>query len=169
MVAKGYFYAIWSLVDPHICVIFIPAWGSNLGSLGFSRNQNNRRSSGTYVTCLYCGLSVKIKHAQNAVWRAKIVDALVLRAWSAQTRSPPIWAPGLTTPLHGVVYEVWDLPCISVGWPRLTSAWPLPQRCITLWSEVLSTKLGSHRAFLSNLTSGWPKLTPAWPLILAMH
>ena len=46
--------------DPRKCAIFVPAWGSNWGSSGFSRNQNNRRSSGAHVTCIYCGLSVKI-------------------------------------------------------------------------------------------------------------
>ena len=45
--------------DPRTWAILIPAWGSNWGSLGFSRNQNNRGSSGAYVTCMYCGLSVK--------------------------------------------------------------------------------------------------------------
>ena len=33
-----------------------------------------------------------------------------------------------------------------------------------LWSGVLSTKFGGHRAFLSNLTPTWPWLTPTWPL-----
>ena len=45
--------------DPRTCAIFIPTWGSIWGSSGFSRNQNNRGSSGAYVTCMYCGLSVK--------------------------------------------------------------------------------------------------------------
>ena len=31
----------------------------------------------------------------------------------------PIWASGLTAPLHGVVYKVWDLPCLSVQWFHL--------------------------------------------------
>ena len=31
--------------DPRTCGIFIPAWGSNWGSSGFSRNQNNCSSS----------------------------------------------------------------------------------------------------------------------------
>ena len=46
--------------DPRICTIFIPAWGSNWGSSGFSHNQNNHDLSGMYVTCIYCGLCVKI-------------------------------------------------------------------------------------------------------------
>ena len=43
-----------------MCIILILAWGSNWGSSGFSRNQDNRGTSGAYVTCIYCGLSVKI-------------------------------------------------------------------------------------------------------------
>ena len=63
--------------DPRTCVIFIPAWGSNWGSLGFSRNQNNRGSWGGYVTCIYCSLSVKI-NPQNIARHAKIVNIFVL-------------------------------------------------------------------------------------------
>ena len=34
---------------------------------------------------------------------------------------------------------------------------------------VLPTKFGSHRVFLSNLTSSWPRLMSAWQLTLAMR
>ena len=48
-------------------------------------------------------------------------------------------------------------------WPLFDPGWPLhdlcPQQCIMLWSGVLPIIFGSHRAFLSNLTSGWPQLT----------
>ena len=44
--------------DPRTCAIFILAWGSNWGSLGFSCN--NPGSSGVYATCIFCGLSMKI-------------------------------------------------------------------------------------------------------------
>ena len=58
-------------------------------------------------------------------------------------------------------------------WPLVDPRWPLldrwPQQYITLWPEVLSTKSGGHRAFLSNLASGWLLLTPAWPSTPAMH
>ena len=54
--------------DPRTCDIFIPAWGSNWGSLGFSHNQNNRGLSGVYVTCIYCGLSVKMLHGAQRLW-----------------------------------------------------------------------------------------------------
>ena len=51
--------------DLRICTILIPAWGSIWGSLGFSRNQNNRGSSGAYITCMYHDLSM---NAQITVW-----------------------------------------------------------------------------------------------------
>ena len=40
-----------------------------------------------------------------------------------------------------------------------------PQQCITFWPGVLPIKFGSHRVFLSNLTTGWPRLTlhDFWP------
>ena len=40
---------------------------------------------------------------------------------------------------------------MTPGWPQLTPAWPLTQQCITLWSGVLPTKFGSHRAFVRHL------------------
>ena len=47
--------------------------GLKLGVFGFSRNQNNRSLSSSYVTCIYCGLSVKINtrkmpHDVNRLW-----------------------------------------------------------------------------------------------------
>ena len=48
--------------------------------------------------------------------------------------------------------------------PYLTPSWPLHdlqlQKCIMLWSGVLPTKFGGHRALLSKLTV----LDPNWPL-----
>ena len=61
--------------DLRTCAIFIPARKSNWGSLVF-HNQNNRGSSGTYVTCIYCGLSVKINMCKTP-HSLKIVDAFV--------------------------------------------------------------------------------------------
>ena len=62
--------------------------------------------------------------------------------------------------------------CLA-NWPLFDPSWPLhdlwPQQCVTLWSDILTTKFGGHRAFLSNLTPGWPQVTPAWPLTPAMH
>ena len=42
--------------DPRTCAIFIPPWGWNLnwGYSGFSRDQNNRNSSGAYVLRSKC-------------------------------------------------------------------------------------------------------------------
>ena len=39
--------------------IFLPSWGSNWGYSGFSCDQSNSDLSGTYVTFIYCDLSVK--------------------------------------------------------------------------------------------------------------
>ena len=101
--------------NPRTCAIIIPAWGSNCGYSGLSRNQNNRDSSGAYVL----RSEGEYKHAWNAAWCAKIMGIfclrLFLRVWSAKTRIPPIGAPLLTTPLHGVVQKLWDLFSISVG------------------------------------------------------
>ena len=69
--------------------------------------------------------------ASTAVWAwihntshgTKIVDAFALRlflhVWLAKTWRLPIWATLLTTPLHGVVYEVWDLPHTSMSVSQL--------------------------------------------------
>ena len=54
------------------------------------------------------------------------------------------------------------------GWPWLTLVWPLTP-ALDFTSEVLPTKFGSHRTFLSNLSPGWPFLTPVWPLTPALH
>ena len=45
--------------DPKTCTILIPALSSNWGPSGFSCNQDNSGSSGAYVTCMHCPLSVK--------------------------------------------------------------------------------------------------------------
>ena len=46
--------------------------GSNWGHSGFSRNQNNRGSSRAYITCIYCGLSVKMntRKTLHGAWRS---------------------------------------------------------------------------------------------------
>ena len=93
---------------------FHPSMRLKLGVFKFfSLNQNNCGSSGAYVTCIYCGLSVKMsmhKTPHSAWWSWMHFFACVL----AKTRRLPIWAPWLTTPLYGAVYHVWDDPCISV-------------------------------------------------------
>ena len=67
---------------------FDPGMGLKLGVLGFSRDQNNRDSSGAYVL----RSEREDKHAWNAAWCAKFVGAFCLRlfprAWSAKTRYP---------------------------------------------------------------------------------
>ena len=80
---------------------FYPGVGLKLGSLGFSCNQNNCGSSGAYVTCIYCSLIIKINTHINIAQHTHIVDAFVLRVWSAKTKKNPIWVPRLMKPLLG--------------------------------------------------------------------
>ena len=70
---------------------FYPGMGLKLGVFGFSRNQNNHDLSGAYVL----RFERENKHAWNAAWHAKIMDAfcllvLFLRLWSAKTRIPQL-------------------------------------------------------------------------------
>ena len=57
-------------------------------------------------------------------------------------------------------YQIW-WPCDILS--NLTSGWPLhdlwPQQRIRLWSGILPTKFGGHRALLSKLAPTWPNLT----------
>ena len=112
-----------------------PFLGSNWGSSGFSRNRNNRGSSGAYVTYIYCSWSVKLNTCET---QHKIVDAFVLHffcvcGWE-KPEDPLFEVPRLTMPLHGVVYKAWDLPCISVVLVQLSS----PKLYPTLRMDVMS-------------------------------
>ena len=87
----------------------------------------------------------------------------------------PLGDPGLTpawpltpamsyTLIRGSLYQIWWPYGISKPFALwLTQADPLhdrwPQQCITVWSGVLPTKCGGHRALLSKLTPTWPQLT----------
>ena len=76
--------------DPRTCTIFVLAWGSNLGSSSFSHNQNNRGSSGAYVTCIYCGVGVKIntRKTPHGAQRSWMHLYCVWPVWSAKARRP---------------------------------------------------------------------------------
>ena len=73
----------------------------------------------------------------------------------------PVWP---LTP--AMCYSLVRSSCHLIWWPLGIS---LGEQYITFWSGVLPTKLGSHKAFLSNLISGWLWVTPAWPLTPAIH
>ena len=93
---------------------FYPGMGLKLGVVGFWRNQNSYDSLVAYVTCIYCGLSMKIimhkvLHGARRSW-----TCLFLHVWSANTQRSPLSAPWLTTPLLGALCEVWDLPCLNL-------------------------------------------------------
>ena len=62
--------------------IFLPACGSNWGCLGFSRNQDNHDSSGGYVICIHCGLSMKI----NMCEKPHAVQDYMRRSWPQEVR-----------------------------------------------------------------------------------
>ena len=66
---------------------FLFLHGAQIGGLQVFPNQNNQCSSGAYVTCIYCGLSMKIYHAYNTAQRAKIVDTFVC-VWGGVGRNP---------------------------------------------------------------------------------
>ena len=127
---------------------FLSQHGAQIGGLwGFYRNWNNRGSSGACVTCINCGLSVKINtrkmpHGALRSW-THFVLRLFLRVWSAKTQRPPIWAPWLTRPLHMAVYEVWDLPCFSVAYAqkRWTRNTQWPQGCTDITINLRSNTL----------------------------
>ena len=69
--------------------------GSYWGSSDFSCNQNNRGSSGAYVTCIYCGLSVKInmRKTLHGAQRSCTHLYLFLCMWTAKTQRPPQFEP----------------------------------------------------------------------------
>ena len=85
----------------------------------------------------------------------------------------------LTPSMHytlvwGDFYQIWRPQGISWGiWTLVDPGWPMhdlwPQQCTMLWSWILPTKFGGHRALLSKLTPDWPQLTLSWPLTPAMH
>ena len=105
---------------------FLWHWAQKWGYSGFSRDQNNHDSSGAY-----CGLSMNMCEMPHGAWRLWIAFCLRIfpHVWSAKTWRPPIWAPWLMTPLHGAVYEVWDLPCIYLCSKRKSL---LPNMCVYL-------------------------------------
>ena len=80
--------------------------GLNFGSLSFSLNQNNPRSSGAYVTCVYYGQSAKANmrktphHAQRS-WTHLFCICFIV-CGRAKNRTPSNWGPLLTTPLGGL-------------------------------------------------------------------
>ena len=103
--------------DPRTCTIFIPAWGSNWGFMGFPAIEIS-------VICqvrMYCGLNVKINtretpHSTQKLW-THLFAFVSICVCGRKILIPPILAPWLTK--HGVIYKVWDLPCISVVVPDI--------------------------------------------------
>ena len=86
----------WRSTRLRVNVIFFLSMGSKSG---FSCDQNSHDSSGTYVTCIYYGLGVKM-NMWKVAWHTQVCSRLFLSVWSARTRIPLIGAPWLTMPLH---------------------------------------------------------------------
>ena len=115
---------------PNVDGIYPPAWCSKWGYSGFYRDQNNHDSSGAYVTCIYCsqGVKKKKKHMGKVSRCSRLTHACVRRSWAhfvcinlfprvclwQGPKYPNRRAPQLTTPLQGVVQEIWDLPSVSI-------------------------------------------------------
>ena len=58
-------------------------------------------------------MKIKRHKTLHGSWRSW-AHLFFLRVWSAKPEDPQIWAPWLMTPLHGAVFEVWELTFISV-------------------------------------------------------
>ena len=168
-------YVLWSWTqiykgDPRTCAIFIPAWGSNWGSSGFSRNQNTRRSSGAYVTCIYCGLSMMINMHKNAARRTKIVDAFCFYVHGRQKPKDPQFEPlGLRHHYTGQYTRSWIslvylwswiryvyvsvcLICLSSKWvSQVTGVIPVSRRSTAVHLEGGSIASGLHSLVLDQL------------------
>ena len=93
---KTNIFVMYSLIykrDPRTCAIFIPAWGSNWGSSGLSRYQNNHGLSDAYATSIYYGLSVKINTRKMLHGMQRLWTRLFLHLWSANPEDPPNLSP----------------------------------------------------------------------------
>ena len=108
--------------------------GAQIGSLlSFSCNQKNRGSSDAYATCIYHGPRVKINmckmlHGVQRSW-AHFFWVCFCVCGHQKTRRPPIWAPWLTTPLHGVVWRS--------GISRVYLCCTCTQKASNDWTEIL--------------------------------
>ena len=147
LVATGHFKGIWPLVDPGLT----PAW-----PLIPAMSYTLIRGSFYQIWCPY-DISKPFD-----LWLTPADPCMTFDPSNALHSGQGFFPPNVVAIGH-----CW------ANWPLLDPSWPLhdlwPQQCITLWSEILPTKFGGHRAFLSNLTPGWPQMTPTWPLTPAMH
>ena len=115
-----------------------------------------------------------VKDSSHQIWQPYAFLSYFTSGWPqltlARSLTPSMRYTLVWGPFHqysvatGHSYGIW--PLVDLGWP-VHVLWP--QQCITLWSWVLPTKFGGHRALLSQLTPTWPQLTPSWPLTPAMH
>ena len=75
---------------------------AKIGVFNFSRNQN-KRSSGVYVTCIYYGLRMKINTRKTRKDHGCICIVFVFACVVGKKPKTPNWPPMLRTQLHGAV------------------------------------------------------------------
>ena len=122
---------------------FYPGKGLKLGVFGFSCNQNNRGSSGVYVICIYCGLSVKINthktpHGMQRSWTHLYCICFCL--WHVVSENPK--TPILSTMADTGRYRRSGMYCVYL-WHVLLTIWYqkliLPKTCSLFYGSA------SHR------------------------
>ena len=96
---------------------FYPGMGLKLGVFGFSHNQNSHGSFGAYVTCIYCGLSVKINlrkipHGARRSWA--YFFAFVFACVVGKNPKIPNLSPMADNATTQGSMQGLDLPCIYV-------------------------------------------------------
>ena len=120
--------------DPRTCYIFISAWGSNLGSSGFSHNKNN---CGLH----YCSLGMEtnmIKTQHGSKDRVHICFMLIFTCMVCKNQKPPFKPHGWRCHYMGW-YTRSESPLYMYG--GLTSQmryFPLIQCCIfSPWALII--------------------------------
>ena len=93
---------------------FYPGIWLKLGFSGFSHNQNNCGSSGAYVTVVWAWRQTCVKCHMARKDHGCICFVFIFACMVGKNPKNSNLSPWLMTSLH----EVWDFPCISVGYPR---------------------------------------------------
>ena len=102
--------------DPRACAI-LSQHGTQIVGIRVSRNQNNRGSPGANITCIYRGLGVKMnKHKTPHGARRSRAHLLCVCFCVCGRQKPeyPNLSPKADDAITKAVYEVWDLPRISL-------------------------------------------------------
>ena len=160
---------------PETCAIFIPVWGSNWGSSGYFRNQNNLGSSSAYITCIYCGLSVKLNTRKTPHGTRRSWTHLLWVCFCVCGRQKPEYPQFAPPWLHDAITQsgTQDLgfPCISVC---VTQFWVEDLNLRQLWKrKLIKCVYNSILFFILFLLAAKiqprsaAKAAPASPLVVA--